>query len=128
MADSFFRLFIHFRLRVIGDAEACRLNHRQVVGAVTDSHGLRRWDLILFRQLAQRIGFIFRIDDIAELWADSPARSLPGTLWRLYLLQISIRDDAATTALLYERGRVELQTADAVIAGAPAPASPQAMA
>ena len=65
------------------------------------------------------------IDDIAELWADSPARSLPGTLWRLYLLQISIRDDAAMTALLYERGRVELQTADAVIAGAPAPASPQ---
>ena len=65
------------------------------------------------------------IDDIAELWANSPARSLPGTLWRLYLLQISIRDDAAMTALLYERGRVELQTADAVIAGAPAPASPQ---
>ena len=66
MADSHFRLFIHFGLRVIGDAKPCCLNHRQVVGAIADSHGLRRWDLILFRQLAQRIGFIFRIDDIAE--------------------------------------------------------------
>lgn len=65
------------------------------------------------------------IDDIAELWANAPARSLPGALWRLYLLQLSIRDDAELTALLYERGRVELQTADAVIAGAPAPATPE---
>lgn len=65
------------------------------------------------------------IDDIAELWANAPARSLPGALWRLYLLQVSIRDDAGMTALLYERGRVELRSADAVIAGAPAPASPR---
>lgn len=64
------------------------------------------------------------IDEIAELWADAPARSLPGALWRLYLLQAAIRSDAETTALLYERGRVELRTADALVAGAPAPASP----
>src|SRR6188472_2369939 len=25
------------------------------------------------------------IDDIAELWSRSPAKSLPGALWRLYL-------------------------------------------
>ncbi|UNK71764.1 DNA-directed RNA polymerase subunit beta [Microbacterium sp. H1-D42] len=65
------------------------------------------------------------IDEIAELWSHAPARSLPGTLWRLYLLQIAIRSDAAQTALLYERGRVELHSADAVIAGAPAPANPE---
>jgi hypothetical protein len=64
------------------------------------------------------------IDEIAELWAHAPARSLPGALWRLYLLQIAIRSDAPLTALLYERGRVELHTADAAIAGAPAPADP----
>ncbi len=64
------------------------------------------------------------IDEIAELWAHAPARSLPGSLWRLYLLQIAIRSDPEATALLYERGRVELRSADAVIAGAPAPASP----
>ncbi|MFJ4046557.1 DNA-directed RNA polymerase subunit beta [Microbacterium sp. NPDC089987] len=64
------------------------------------------------------------IDEIAELWSHAPARSLPGALWRLYLLQIAIRSDAPLTALLYERGRVELHTADAAIAGAPAPADP----
>ena len=26
------------------------------------------------------------VDDIAELWADSPATTLPGTLWRLFLV------------------------------------------
>ncbi|MGO1770731.1 MAG: DNA-directed RNA polymerase subunit beta [Microbacterium sp.] len=64
------------------------------------------------------------IDDIAELWSRSPARSLPGALWRLYLLQLSIHDDAATAALLYERGRAELRSADPVVAGAPTPAGP----
>ncbi len=65
------------------------------------------------------------IDDIAELWSRSPARSLPGALWRLYLLQLMIHDDAATAALLFERGRVEMATVDPVIVGAPAPAGPE---
>jgi hypothetical protein len=64
------------------------------------------------------------IDDIAELWSRSPAKTLPGALWRLYLLQLSIHDDPATAALLYDRGRVELQSSDALVAGAPVPAGP----
>jgi len=64
------------------------------------------------------------IDEIAELWSTSPARSLPGVLWRLYLLQLAVRADPAVSALLYERGRVELPTVDAAVAGAPVPASP----
>lgn len=65
------------------------------------------------------------IDDIAELWSRSPARSLPGALWRLYLLQLMIHDDAATAALLFERGRVQMATVDPVVVGAPAPAGPE---
>ncbi len=64
------------------------------------------------------------IATIAELWSHSPAKSLPGSLWRLYLLQLMIHDDAQTAALLYERGRTRLSSADVVIAGAPAPAGP----
>jgi hypothetical protein len=64
------------------------------------------------------------IDDIAELWSRSPARSLPGTLWRLYLIQLMIHDDPHTAALLYERGRVQIASADPVVAGAPTPAGP----
>ncbi|MEZ3161620.1 DNA-directed RNA polymerase subunit beta [Microbacterium sp. BWT-B31] len=65
------------------------------------------------------------IDDIAELWSRAPSRSLPGALWRLYLLQLMIHDDSNTAALLYARGRVELPSADDVIAGAPTPAGPE---
>lgn len=64
------------------------------------------------------------IDEIAELWSKAPSRTLPGALWRLYLLQLAIHSDPQTAALLYERGRVELPSADAVIAGAPVPADP----
>ncbi|NHI17518.1 DNA-directed RNA polymerase subunit beta [Microbacterium excoecariae] len=64
------------------------------------------------------------IDDIAQLWSRSPAKTLPGTLWRLYLVQASIHADAALAALLYERGRAALHTGDAIVAGAPTPASP----
>src|SRR5918995_1912138 len=65
------------------------------------------------------------IDDIAELWSRSPARSLPGALWRLYLVQLMIHDDPHTAALLYERGRMQILSADPVIAGAPTPAGPE---
>ncbi len=64
------------------------------------------------------------IDDLAELWSRAPAKSLPGALWRLYLLQLMIHDDPHTAALLYERGRVEIGSADPVVAGAPVPAGP----
>lgn len=65
------------------------------------------------------------IGTIAELWSHSPARSLPGALWRLYLLQLMVRDDARTAALLYERGSAALSSVDVVVAGAPTPAGPE---
>ena len=64
------------------------------------------------------------IDDIAHLWSRSPAKSLPGALWRMYLIQLSIHDDPHTAALLYDRGRNELASTDPVVAGAPVPAGP----
>jgi len=67
----------------------------------------------------------YGIDDIAELWSRSPAKTLPGALWRLYLLQLMIHDDPRTAALLFERGRAELASADDVIVGAPTPAGPE---
>ncbi|MCR2812808.1 DNA-directed RNA polymerase subunit beta [Microbacterium sp. zg.Y1090] len=73
------------------------------------------------------VGFTDRhgIHDIAELWSQAPARSLPGALWRLYLLQLMIHDDPQTAALLYDRGRVATATVDPVVAGAPTPAGPE---
>lgn len=64
------------------------------------------------------------IETIAELWSQSPASSLPGVLWRIYLVQLMVHNDPETAALLYERGRTEVASADPVIAGAPTPAGP----
>lgn len=103
-------------------AETIRVAHATASALLTrareDSSGESAERLIAFT--AQH-----GIDDIAELWAQAPAVSLPGALWRLYLLQLAIHTDPQTSALLYERGRVELGSADAVVAGAPVPASPE---
>jgi hypothetical protein len=64
------------------------------------------------------------IDAIAELWARSSAKSLPGALWRIYLMRLLIRQDPDGTSLLYQRGTEVLQTIDAVVAGAPLPTGP----
>lgn len=65
------------------------------------------------------------IDAIAELWARSSPRSLPGALWRIYLLRLLIRQDPTGTSLLFQRGSETLQTIDTVVAGAPMPTGPE---
>jgi len=64
------------------------------------------------------------IDAIAELWARSSPRSLPGALWRIYLLRLLIRQDPDGTSLLFQRGSETLETIDTVVAGAPMPTGP----
>lgn len=64
------------------------------------------------------------IDALAELWSRSSAHTLPGALWRLYLLRAVIRQDAAGTSLLFQRGTEVLTTIDAAVAGAVAPTGP----
>jgi hypothetical protein len=65
------------------------------------------------------------IDALAELWARSSAHSLPGALWRIYLVRVAIRQDPEGVALLFQRGTEVLSTIDPVVAGAPLPAGPQ---
>ncbi len=64
------------------------------------------------------------IDTIAELWSNATSRSLPGSLWRIYLLRMLIRDDPHGAGLTYQRGTEELRTIDPVVAGASTPAGP----
>jgi hypothetical protein len=65
------------------------------------------------------------IDALAELWARSVPQSLPGALWRIYLVRAMIHQDPETAALIYQRGTEVLRTIDPVVAGAPTPAGPQ---
>ncbi|WP_375401233.1 DNA-directed RNA polymerase subunit beta [uncultured Amnibacterium sp.] len=65
------------------------------------------------------------IDAVAELWSRAAPATLPGALWRLYLLREMIRHDSAGIALAFERGVARLSSIDPVIAGAPNPAGPE---
>jgi hypothetical protein len=55
------------------------------------------------------------IDALAELWARSSPRSLPGALWRIYLLRLLIRQDPISTAYLYQRGSEVLDSIDSMV-------------
>lgn len=61
------------------------------------------------------------IDTIAELWSQAPARSLPGALWRIYLLRVIIRRSPDEASLIFQRGADTLDTIDPVVAGAALP-------
>jgi hypothetical protein len=64
------------------------------------------------------------LDALAELWARSGPHTLPGALWRLYLVRLLIHQDPAGVSLLFQRGTEVLPTIDALVAGAPIPAGP----
>ncbi len=44
------------------------------------------------------------LDTLAEVWSSRPAHSLPGALWRLYLLREWVATDPATAAREYAAG------------------------
>ena len=64
------------------------------------------------------------IDAIAELWSRATAHSLPGALWRIYLLRLAIREDPPSASLQFQRGADELVSIDPVVAGAELPTGP----
>lgn len=58
------------------------------------------------------------IDDLAELWASAAPVSLPGALWRLYLIRTSVTANPRQASYLFGRG-IELGPgADQAVAGA----------
>lgn len=64
------------------------------------------------------------LDEIAALWHRSPHTTLPGTLWRLYLLREWVRRDPATVADRYRLGLERAEVAGA-IAGVAEPPGPE---
>jgi hypothetical protein len=63
------------------------------------------------------------IDDVALLWADRPADSLPGALWRLYALRAGIRGQSEVMARAFEAGRHRAPVQE-VVAGVGDPPGP----
>jgi hypothetical protein len=68
------------------------------------------------------------LDTLAELWASATPLSLPGALWRLYLVRAVIRHNPEDARILFQRGVDDLPTIDQVVAGAPDPVSADGLA
>lgn len=70
------------------------------------------------------------LDVVAALWSDSQADSLPGALWRLYVLREWVRRDPATVADRYRLGVAAAPVHDVVagVAETPGPADVLAVA
>jgi hypothetical protein len=64
------------------------------------------------------------IDAVAELWARSRPASLPGALWRIYLIRVMITQNPDDVSYLFQRGTEVLRTIDTVVAGATLPTGP----
>ncbi|MGO1318346.1 MAG: hypothetical protein ACTMIR_15115, partial [Cellulomonadaceae bacterium] len=58
------------------------------------------------------------LDVVAALWADSPATTLPGTLWRLYVLREWVRRDPDSVTLRYRLGVASAPVQEAVAGAA----------
>lgn len=54
------------------------------------------------------------LEAIAEMWAASPARSLPGALWRLYALRAATLQDPEGISVFFKAGQQTAQVANAV--------------
>lgn len=63
------------------------------------------------------------LDTVAGLWSDSPPTTLPGALWRLYMLREWVRRDPRTVAERYRMGVARAEVHD-VVAGVASPPGP----
>jgi hypothetical protein len=64
------------------------------------------------------------IETIAEVWSGSPADSLAGCLWRLFVLRSWVHADPVAAAREYDAGRRTAQVAQ-VVAGVADPPGPE---
>ena len=71
-------------------------------------------------ELVEELG----LSTLAELWADRPARSLPGALWRLYALREWVRRDPAGASRDYAAG-IRFADVPHVVAGVAEPPGPE---
>ena len=103
-------------------AQIIRLAH-DTAHALVD-HGREAEDLAIVERLVSFTD-VHGIDALAELWAASSPKSLPGALWRIYLIRMLIRQDPEGMSYLFQRGTEVLGTIDTLIAGAPLPTGPK---
>ncbi len=94
-------------------AETAEAAHHAALTVVTagreDADGATKERLV---RLVDELG----LDTLAQLWADRPARSLPGALWRLYMLREWVQRQGPEAAREYSTG-MAVAAVNHVIAG-----------
>ena len=88
--------------------------HTTAAAIVNDARALEDPDVV---ERLIRLVDTEGLDEIAALWADSPANTLPGALWRIYVLREWVRRDGDTVTIRYRMG-VAAAPAQEAIAGA----------
>ena len=105
---------------IAGPAEAAEAAHAAaatLVGAGREGDDPQRAACLV--RLVEDVG----LDTLADLWAQRPARSLPGVLWRLYVLRAWVWRAPSVAAREYAEG---MRTAEVqhVVAGMAEPPGP----
>jgi hypothetical protein len=98
-----------------GSDPIAQLHAAHETAAVLLHHGRASDDPALTQRLVDLVDDI-GLSTLADLWASRPARTLPGALWRLYLLREWMRGDAAEVARCYAAG-VRFTEPNHVVAG-----------
>ena len=109
----------------VDPAVAWELAHSSAVALVARARQTAPEDPELVERLVRLVDSE-GVEAVATLWASAPAESLPGALWRLYMLREWVRRDPETVALRYRLGMARQEVADAV-AGAVHPPGPDEM-
>ena len=105
---------------VIDPAEVSAIAHATATALLTRGQS---GDDARVREALVRFADEHGLDTLAELWSKAHPLSLPGALWRLYLVRAVVHHNSQDTAQLFQRGVDDLLTIDAVVAGAPDPLS-----
>ena len=105
---------------VPGGADPARLSEAAHMAAqALVHHGRENADPEITRRLV-KLADKQGLESIAEIWAESPARSLPGALWRLYALRAAIQQNPERMASYYAAGKDVAQVSK-VVAGVAEP-------
>ena len=112
-----------FFAEIIGGEDPARVSEAADRAANLLVRGARGSDDPAVAERVLRLADTEGIETIAEVWAGSPADSLAGCLWRLFVLRSWVYADPATVAREYDAGRRTAQVAQ-VVAGVADPPGP----
>lgn len=103
-----------------GGADPSRVSEAAHLAAHALVHHGREADDPLVTQRLVKLADQQGLEAIAELWAESPARSLPGALWRLYALRAATQQNPERIAAYFKAGK-EVAQVSKVVAGVAEP-------